>query len=106
MNPTQEYYEFYFKIAYTTRTIYYSFSPDISIKNFIENVINNFRGDFQLNNNETFEVVEAGNPDNINGRDAELAPALIPSNDTLRQIYGDRHQYTAFYIRLIQSHQN
>lgn len=106
MNPPEEYYNFYFKIAYTERTVYLNFSPDISIKNFIESVRYHALCNFQLENNQLIEVVEAGNPDNINGHDAELAPALIPSNDTLRQIYGDRHQYTAFYIRLIQSHQN
>lgn len=103
MSQNIEEYEFYFKIAYTERTIYYRFSPDISIKKFIETVINNSRGVFNLNNNQSFEVVEAGNPNNINGHDAELAPPLQPINETLRQIYGNNWRSIAFYLRIVST---
>lgn len=103
MNQNVNEYTFYFKLVYTTRTAYYSFSPDISIKNFIETIINNARGDFELTNNQTVEVVEAGNPNNINGHDAELAPPLEPINETLRQIYGNNWRSIAFYLRIIST---
>jgi hypothetical protein len=94
-------YVFYFKIAYTEKTIYYRFSPNISIKNFIETVRYKAKIDFQLNDDKNIEVIEAGQFENINGRDAELAPALIPYNETLREIYGNNYNNTAFYLRII-----
>ena len=30
-----------------------------------------------------------------------MAPALEPVNETLREIYGNRHNNVAFYIRII-----
>jgi hypothetical protein len=101
MPANDEYYEFYFKIVYTERTIHYRFSPTISIKNFIETVNFDVRRDFNILNNQKIEIVEAGQPNNINGRDAEMAPALEPVNETLREIYGNRHNNVAFYIRII-----
>jgi hypothetical protein len=95
------YYELYFKLVYTCQTKNYIVNPNISIKDFIKNVKARARNDFNLNNDEDVEIVEAGNPDNINGHDAELAPALEPSSTTIREIYGNRHTRTAFYIRKI-----
>jgi hypothetical protein len=54
-----------------------------------------------LNPDEDIEIIESGNPNNINGRDAEMAPALEPSSIRIREIYGTRHKQTAFYIRKI-----
>jgi hypothetical protein len=60
-----------------------------------------FSDDFGINSNSyKIEIVESGQFDNINGRDAELAPALDPNSDTtLRQKYGDNIKHKAFYIR-------
>jgi len=96
-----DYYEFYFKMVYTCQTKFYTVNPDLSIKNFIEDIKNRAIIDFNINLNEDIEIVEAGNPDNINGRDAELAPALEPLDTTVRQIYGNRHKNIAFYIRRV-----
>lgn len=100
MSQHFEEYNFYFKLVYTEQTFCHTFSPNISIKNFIESVKYNSIIDFQLENNSNIEIIESGQYNNINGRDAELAPALIPSNNTLRQIYRNRFNYISFYIRI------
>jgi hypothetical protein len=99
MNQSNQYYEFYFKLAYTCQTKIYEVNPDMSIMDFISDIKNRVRTDFYLESTEEVEIVEAGNPDNINGHDAELAPALEASINTIREIYGNRHTNVAFYIR-------
>lgn len=100
MSQHFEEYNFYFKLVYTEQTFCYTFSPNISIKNFIETVKYNSIIDFQIESTNDIEIIEAGQYDNISGQHAELAPALIPSNDTLRQIYRNRFNYISFYIRI------
>ena len=95
-----EEYKFNFKLAYGDRIITYGFPPNLSIKNFIESVSYNARLDFNLRNDQSIEIIEAGQ------EEGEQAMPLISSNEPLRQIYGNRHEYTAFYIRVIQFHQN
>lgn len=103
MSERNEVYTFYFKIAYTERTFYFSFNPDTTIKNFIESVENSMRN-IEPNN---IEIVETAQPNNINGRNAELAPKIDYHPDyTLRDVYGNRWRNTAFYIRLIPIPQN
>ena len=103
MSTDNEHYTFYFKIAYTERTFYFSFNPDTTIKNFIESVENSMRN-IEPNN---IEIVETAQPNNINGRNAELAPKIDYHPDyTLRDVYGNRWRNTAFYIRLIPISQN
>jgi hypothetical protein len=103
MSTDNEHYTFYFKIAYTDRTFYFSFNPDTTIKNFIESVENSMRN-IEPNN---IEIVETAQPNNINGRNAELAPKIDYHPDyTLRDVYGNRWRNTAFYIRLIPIPQN
>lgn len=97
-------YTFYFKIVYTVRTFYFTFNPDITIKNFIEEINNNMR-EFEPNSN--IEIVETGQYNNVNGRDPELAPKInYPDEYTLRDVYGHRLGNTAFYIRLIPIPEN
>ena len=98
MNQSNQYYEFYFKLAYTCQTKIYEVNPDISIMDFISDIKNRVRTDFYIESTEDVEIVAAGNPDNINGHDAELAPPLEPSINTVREIYGNRHTNIAFYI--------
>jgi hypothetical protein len=52
----------------------------MSIAEFINYVKDKIRVDFNIDNNYDIEIVKAGNPDNINGHDAELAPALEATN--------------------------
>jgi hypothetical protein len=72
----------------------------MSIENFINYVKDKIRVDFNIDNNYDIEIVKAGNPDNINGHDAELAPALEPSDTSIREKFNNYKQ-TAFYIRKI-----
>jgi len=72
----------------------------MSIENFINYVKDKIRVDFDIDNNYDIEIVKAGNPDNINGHDAELAPALEPSDTSIREEFNNYKQI-AFYIRKI-----
>lgn len=92
-------YSFYFKVAYTCQTNYYDINLDMSVTEFIEHVTTKARTDFNINLNYDIEIVEAGQFNNVNGRDAEVAPELENSNMTIREKLGDRYKYTAFYIR-------
>jgi hypothetical protein len=99
MSEINEFYTFYFKIAYTERTFYFSFNPDITIKKFIESVKNDF--DY-YEPNRNIEIVEGDQYNNINGREPELAPKINYHDEyTLRDVYGHRWRNTMFYIRLI-----
>ena len=101
MSDNTENYTFYFKIAYTERTCYYTFPSNITIKNFIEKIKYDARSDFQIPENQEIEIVPAGQIDNINGHHAEMALALELSEYTLREIYLNKWRLQAFYIRLI-----
>ena len=93
-------HSFYFKTVYTCQTINYDIALDMSIENFINYVKDKIRVDFDIDNNYDIEIVKAGNPDNINGHDAELAPALEPSDTSIRENFNNYKQI-AFYIRKI-----
>jgi hypothetical protein len=86
-------------MVYTSQTMYYDIELNSTIANFILNVKNTVRENFNIDNNYAIDIVEAGQFDNINGRDAELAPALEPSNLTLLQKYENNYKQTSFYIR-------
>lgn len=92
-------HSFYFKTVYTCQTINYDIDLNMSIANFINYVKDKIRVDFDIDNSYDIEIVKAGNPDNINGHDAELAPALEATNYTILQTYGDNYKQLAFYIR-------
>jgi len=104
MSENNENYTFYFKVAYTEITNYWEFSPDITIKNFIEAVKNNM---LEIQPNRDIEIVETGQYYNINGRDPELAPKIDYHDEyTLRDVYRNKWRNTAFYIRFIPTPQN
>ena len=92
-------HRFYFKIVYTSQTMYYDIELNSTIASFILNIKNKVRENFNIDNNYAIDIVEAGQFDNINGYDAELAPALEPSNLTLLQKYENNYKQTSFYIR-------
>jgi len=100
-NNNDFYYEFYFKLAYTCQTKYYTANPNLKLCEFINDIKNRVRIDFNINNDEDIEIVETGNFDNINGRDAEMAPALQSSEYRLKDLYEHNYKTTAFYIRKI-----
>ena len=91
-------HSFYFKTVYTCQTINYDIDLDMSITEFINYVKRKIRVDFDIDNNYSIEIVEAGQFNNENGRDAELAPALEYSNISIREKFNNYKQ-TAFYIR-------
>lgn len=99
---SNNYYEFYFKLAYTCQAKIYSVKSDITIKKFIDKIKKKARNDFNLRYNEDVELVETGHYDNINGIDAEKAAALEPSNFTLFEKYGNLAILPSFYIRIIR----
>ena len=101
-----QYYTFYFKLAYTCQTKIYFVRPNITISQFIDDIKMRARGDFDLTDNEDIEIVIVGQYDNINGRDAELAPALQPSNTLLSEFYRNTLMNTSFYIRKIPNNLN
>ena len=91
-------HSFYFKTVYTCQTINYDIDLNMSITEFINYVKGKIRVDFDIDNNYSIEIVEAGQFNNENGRDAELAPALEYSNISIREKFNNYKQ-TAFYIR-------
>ena len=99
MNRSEETYTFSFKLVYTTRTKNYTVNSDLSIRDFIREIRQRAPTDFDLNCNDDIAIVETGQFDNIYGHDAELAPVLEESDWTLRDLYGNRHKSTSFYIR-------
>ena len=106
MTQNNQYYTFYFKLAYTCQTKIYFVRPNITISQFIDDIKMRARGDFDLTDNEDIEIVIVGQYDNINGRDAELAPALQPSNTLLSEFYRNTLMNTSFYIRKIPNNIN
>jgi hypothetical protein len=70
----------------------------MSITEFINYIKRKIRVDFDIDNNYAIEIVEAGQFNNENGRDAELAPALEYSVTTIREKFNNYKQ-VAFYIR-------
>ena len=94
--------ELYFKQVYTCKTKVYPINIHYTMAQLYEFITAKaFSDDFGINSNSyKIEIVETGQFDNVNGRDAELAPALNPNSDTtLREKYGDNIKHKAFYIR-------
>lgn len=95
MEQTDDNYKFCFKLVFTTRIKYYFVNPNTSIKNFIDDIKNKVRIDFEINDDENIEIIESGQPNDEN------AYCLTPSDLPLKQIYHNKHQITSFYIRKI-----
>ena len=91
----------YFKQVYTCKTQTYNIKSNYTITqlyNFITPKA--YSDDFGIDSHYKIEIVEAGQFNNVNGRDAELAPALNPNATiTLRDKYGDNVKNKSFYIR-------
>ena len=99
MEIPEELYTFYFKIVYTERTFYWNFSPDMKINDFINQVTNNMR---EIEPDCNIEIVKAGQYNNINGPDPEMAPKINYYHEyTLNDLYGHKWRNTSFYIRFI-----
>lgn len=94
--------DLYFKRVYTCKTQTYTINIDYTIEKLYEFITAKaYSDDFGINQNSyKIEIVEAGQFDNVNGHNAELAPALNQNERiTLREKYGDNLKNKAFYIR-------
>ena len=79
----------------------YEFHVDTTIHELICSMTKRAYTDFGIDEVEYpyIKIVEMGQQNNVNGFDPELAPALQPSNETLRELYEGRYNKTSFYIR-------
>lgn len=93
--PSRSIVSIYFKVARTTRAEFYNVDLNWTTEQFInimgEKVIN----DFDLENAEFVDTAQ----ELIIGIAAEDAPALRPSNRSIRDYYGSQIYHLAFYIR-------
>jgi hypothetical protein len=93
---------FAFKLAYGTQTAMYPVGLDDTMEVFINNIKTRVYEDFDANQQEEdIEIVEAGNFNNINGPDAEMAPALELYNDITFREYFVYRDNPCFYIRKV-----
>ena len=94
--------ELYFKQVYTCKTKVYPINIHYTMAQLYEFITPKaYSDDFGINSNSyKIEIVETGQFDNVNGHNAELAPALNQNEEmTLREKYGDNIKHKAFYIR-------
>jgi hypothetical protein len=91
----------YFKQVYTCKTQTYNIKSECTIAQLYDFITPKaYSDDFGIDSHYKIEIVEAGQFNNVNGRDAELAPALnTNSGITLRDKYGDNVKNKSFYIR-------
>lgn len=102
MESECEVYNLYFKLAYTCQTKMYRINTSWTIKEFLDYVRIRTRRDFDFNDNDIIDIVEAGYPDNCNGRDAELAPAIEDPTTDHDNNFTVKYKFTnqtAFYVR-------
>jgi hypothetical protein len=91
------YLTFDFKILYTTKTLSITFDNELSICQFIHKTIQ-ICSEQLLIDNYNYEIVEAGQYDNINSPYPELAPAIISSEKSLKDVYNNFREIS-FYLR-------
>lgn len=97
-----------FRIAYTHHTREYEFSEDTTIRELNEFIQKHVYTDFEffpLDPNEYpyIKIVEMGQYNNVNGYDSELAPAMQPSDETLKKRYIRNYENIGFFIRYSSS---
>jgi len=88
----------YFKVARTTQCTNYDINLNWTTEEFINIMREKVINDFNLENVEFVDTAQ----ELIMGIAAEDAPALRPTNRTIRDYYGVRIYHLAFYIRPIQ----
>ena len=91
------YLTFDFKILYTTKTLSITFDNELSICQFIQKTLQ-ICSEQLLIDNYNYEIVEAGQYDNINSPYPELAPAIISSQKSLKDVYNNFREIS-FYLR-------
>lgn len=103
---THDYKQFEFKLA--GKCVYKTYWINIyaTMKDFIDIMKPELALDFgfleRYNDADkcikNLDIIEAGQFNNINGHDAELAPALEPSEILFKDYFNKRINHTAFYI--------
>ena len=88
---------FDFKILYTNKTVSIIFDNELSICQFINKTLN-ICSEQLLIDDYNYEIVEAGQYDNINSPFPELAPAIISSQKSLKDVYNNFREIS-FYLR-------
>ena len=81
--------EIYVKLAYTCKSIKYMIEFNSTVTQMIDYIKSRVRVDLDIDSRFQLEIVEAGQFNNQNGLNAELAPALEPSDITLREKYNN-----------------
>ena len=99
MSP--QYYTFNFKWINSKQNRVYFVNANLTMCQFIDDIKMRVRSDFELKNDEDIEIVIAGQYDNINGRDPEVAPAIQPSGILISELYENKK--ISFYIRKISN---
>lgn len=95
-----EMHKFDFKIVYTTLVSHLSFDLSLTVRQFINCMNSEYMKEYlNIHNGYSIEIVEAGIQTN---GDSELASALQPSEETLREKYGNTLGNIAFYIRPVR----
>jgi len=85
--------EFSFKKVYTCKTVCYTIDANFTMKQFINYIKSKAYNDFNIDNNYTIEIVEAGQFQD------ELAAPIESCETTISEKYGEKIKYTSFYIR-------
>lgn len=91
-----------FKFAYSTTAFKLQVDIEQTVTDFIVFVKENAIKLLNVSDDNDIEIVKAGQFNNPNGRDPELAPALNNSDYTLYEYFQDDIYYgrIAFYIRI------
>lgn len=92
---TSSFMPIYFKVVRTTDTAMYDIDLNWTTEEFINIMREKVIEDFTLDNAEFVDTAQ----ELIIGIAAEDAPALRPTNRTIREYYGVRIYHLAFYIR-------
>ena len=95
---------FLFRFAYWHHKIEYDFQEDTTISEMIAFIQKRAYTDFEhfkLDPHEYpyIKIVEMGQYNNPNGYDQELAPAMEPSDQTIKERYNGKYDQTGFFIR-------
>ncbi len=91
-----DFQEFEFKYIKTGNSKIITVDLETSMEAFINSSKTILSSLFEVENPY---IVEAGQFYNSNGRDAEFAPALEPSNITVKNYFNKRLTTTSFYVR-------
>ena len=100
-------YDFEFKMVNGAYSKKYTIEIYWTMKLFLDNIKQQIQQDFPLDHTQAdgaiswqkIDIVEAGQYDNVNGRNPELAPALENSEITLSDYFNKRLSTTSFYVR-------